>query len=203
MVHNKLSPDKQFKRAIYHELGHWLMGRKVGFDVGSIRIGISNFGVYGNSDIKPIPKKKLDSADAIYEHLFNRVCILIAGVIADIIWHEKYEPVIEKSNDTKYFYDNGVMDKTAISDKGKITELLFVMNGIVNNPVQDEKLLEEKMNEIQRNAWDISLEFLIKNEDLEFMGSELIKQFEESETKQFTNEYLIQLQEKSTVSERL
>lgn len=197
MIHNNLSTDDQCKRAIYHELGHWLMGRKVGFDVGSIRIGQSSFGVYGNSDVKPIPKTKFVSTNAIYNHLFDRVCILLAGVIADIIWHKKYQPEIDKNNDTNYFYENGVMDETAITDKGKIDELLFIMNGIVNTPVQDEKLLESQMAAIQKDAWEESLGFLLNNKDLKFMGSELIKQFEESNTKQFENEYLIQLQENS------
>ena len=203
MIHNNLSIDKQYKRAIYHELGHWLMGRKVGFDVGSIIIGQSNFGVYGNSEVKPVPKTKFDSTNAIYDHLFNRVCVLNAGVIVDIIWHKKYEPEIDKNNETKYFFENGVMDKTAITDKGKINELLFIMNGIVNTPTQDEKTLENQMNEIQKEAWNYSLDFLLSNKDLEFMGSELIKQFEESQTEQFANEYLIQLQENSRASERL
>jgi hypothetical protein len=203
MIHNQLNNDKQCKRVIYHELGHWLMGRKVGYDVGSIKIGQSKIGVYGNSEVKPIPKTKLDSTDAIYEHLFNRVCILTAGVIADIIWHKKYEPEIDKENNTEFFYENGVMDITALSDKGKILELLFIMNGIVNTPVQDEKSLEEQMAAIQNKAWDTSKEFLVKNKDLEFMGSELIKQFEESHTQEFTNEYLIQLLENSRVSARL
>lgn len=200
MIHNHLSIDKQHKRAIYHELGHWLVGRKVGFDVGSILIGQSDFGVYGSSEINPFPKTKLDSVNDIYNHLFNRVCVLIAGVIADIIWHEKYEPEIEKENETKYFYENGVMDKTAITDKGKITELLFIMNGIVNDPSQDEETLENQMNEIQKEAWEYSLEFLRDNKDLGFMGGELIKQFEESQTKRFTKENLIQLQEKPRAS---
>jgi len=203
MIHNNLSIDKQYKRAIYHELGHWLMGRKVGFDIGSIIIGQSNFGVYGNSEVKPVPKTKLDSTDVIYNHLFNRVCVLIAGVISDVIWHKEYEPEIYKKNETKYFYENGVMDKTAITDKGKIIELLFIMNGIVNTPAQDEKTLENQINEIQNEAWNYSLEFLRNNKDLEFMGSILIKQFEGSQTKHFANEYLIQLQENSRGSERL
>lgn len=57
MIQNHLDPEKQCKRAMYHELGHWLMGRNVGFDVRNITIEISNFGVYGNLEINPSPKK--------------------------------------------------------------------------------------------------------------------------------------------------
>lgn len=203
MIHNHLDAEKQCKRAMYHELGHWLMGRNVGFDVGSITIEKSNFGVYGNSEINPSPKTKLDSTNAIYEHLFNRVCILNAGVIADILWHKKYEPEIDSKNDTCFFYNNGVMDKTAITDKGKIEELLPIMNGIVNTPAQDEKLLKEQMDAIQKQAWDTSLRFLQNNKDLEFMGNELIKEFEKLGKQQFTTEYLIKLQENSRASESL
>lgn len=178
-------------------------GRKVGFDVGCIIIGKSNFGVYGNSEVRPIPKTKLDSTDAIYNYLFNRICVPVAGVIADILWHKKYEPEIDKENETNYFYANGVMDKTAITDKGKINELLFIINGIVNTPQQDEKTLENNMNKIQEDAWNDSVEFLVNNKDLELMGNELIKQFEESQTEKFSSEYLIQLQENSRASERL
>ncbi|MEG3133077.1 hypothetical protein SC206_05820 [Rouxiella sp. T17] len=203
MIHNTLSTDKQCKRAIYHELGHWLMGRNVGFDVGKIIIGTSHVGVYGNSAINPSPKTKLDSTNAIYEHLFNRVCILNAGVIADILWHKKYELEIDSKNDTSFFYNNGVMDKTAITDKGKIEELLPIMNGIVNTPAQDEKLLKKQMDAIQGKAWDSSLSFLQNNKDLEFMGSELIKEFGEFGKQHFTTEYLIKLQENSRASESL
>jgi len=196
MIHNNLSDIQQYRRAIYHELGHWLMGRHVGFDVGSIKIGKSNFGVFGNSEVKPIPRTKLESANAIYEHLFDRVCILCAGVISDIIWHKKYEPKIDEENDDDYFYSNGVMDKTGITDKGKIIELLFVMNGIVNTPVQDKAILEKQMDEIQDKAWDRALKFLLNNQNLVSMGDELINQFQESQTKEFEKTYLIHLQMK-------
>ncbi|UZX64335.1 hypothetical protein ND440_11780 [Yersinia ruckeri] len=195
MIHNNLSDTQQYRRAIYHELGHWLMGRHVGFDVGSIIIGKSNFGVFGNSEVKPIPKTKLESADAIYKHLFDRVCILCAGVISDIIWHKIYESEIDEKNDDDYFYSNGVMDSTGITDKGKIIELLFVMNGIVNAPVQDKTLLEKQMGEIQNKAWDRALKFLRNNQNLVSMGDELINQFQESQTKEFEKKYLIHLQE--------
>lgn len=196
MIHNNLSETQQYRRAIYHELGHWLMGRHVGFDVGSIKVGRSNFGVFGNSEVHPIPKTKLDSANAIYGHLFDRVSILCAGVISDIIWHKKYEPEIDEENDDNYFYSNGVMDKTGITDKGKIIELLFVMNGIINAPVQDETLLEKQMGEIQNEAWDRALNFLRDNKTLASMGDELINQFQESQMKEFEKTYLIHLQEK-------
>ncbi|PRD15410.1 hypothetical protein [Pantoea coffeiphila] len=201
MIHNNLSIENQYKRAIYHELGHWLVGREVGFDVGNITIGESYFGVYGNSEVKPIPKTKLTSANAVYDHLFNRVCVLLAGVIADVIWHKKYEPDIDKENDIEYFYTNGVMDKTAITDKGKINELLFIMNGIANTPTQDEKSLEDQMAKIQSEAWSRSLNLLNKNKYLELTGKELIREFEDSQMNEFTNEYLIQLQENSRGSE--
>lgn len=203
MIHNHLDTEKQCKRALYHELGHCLMGRIVGFDVGSIKIGISNVGVYGNSEINPSPKTKFDSTNAIYEHLFNRACILNAGVISDILWHKKYEPKIDSENDTCFFYNNGVMDKAALTDKGKIEELLPIINGIVNTPAQDEKLLKEQIDSIQKQAWDTSLGFLQNNKDLELMGSELIKEFEELDKQQFTSEYLIKLQENSRASESL
>lgn len=198
MIHNHLNIYQQSKRAIYHELGHWLMGRHVGFDVGNIIIGDSNSMVFGSSDIKPIPKTKLESADAIYNHLFDRVRILCAGVIADILWHETYDPKISNENDAGYFFDNGIMDKTGITDKGKITELLFVMNGIRNAPTQDFTMLEAQLEEIQRNAWDSAREFLNDNVDLVQMGSELMNQFDTYKRKTFEKEYLIQLQENVT-----
>lgn len=191
MITKNLNFPDTVRRIIHHELGHWLMSRHVGFDTGEIKIGmLANRTPYGHATVYPTPKSQLVQSIDIYDHLLNRTAVLCAGVIADIEWHKRYSSSDYDSEDTQYLYENGVMDATALSDRGKIEELLYVMNGIKNPPSQDSEEIMNQHHEIRTEAWMKASEFIDDNPILFGMGEILVKGYFENNIRTFENSYL-------------
>lgn len=191
MITKNLNFTDSVRRIIHHELGHWLMSRHVGFDTGEIKIGmLANGTPYGHATVYPTPKGQLIQAIDIYKHLLDRVAVLCAGVIADIEWHKRYSSSDYDSDDTEYLYANGVMDATGLSDRGKIEELLYVMNGIKNQPSQDSEEIMNQRHEIRTEAWIKASEFIDDNPILFGMGEVLVEGYFGNKIRTFENSYL-------------
>ncbi|MEI7336694.1 hypothetical protein [Pectobacterium carotovorum] len=149
MLNKNLDLQDQIERTIHHELGHWLMSRHVGFDVGEIAISMNNNSqLCGHATVHPVPIKQLSNVNDIYNHILNRVSVLCAGVIADIEWHKKFASSNYEQADTEHLYANGIMDETGLSDRGKIEEHLFIMNSIKNFPSHDPEENSKQRNQI-------------------------------------------------------
>lgn len=195
MLNKNLNVSESIKRVIHHELGHWLMSRHLGFNVGEIKIGLTAiYDVYGHSTVFPYPKNKFSNLADVYDHMEKRVMILCAGVIADIIWHIEYASGSDDEGDMSYLYNNGVMDATGLTDEGKIEELVCVMNGIVNIPSQEPKGYKFQRKQILDVAWLKACEYLDDNPILLKMGAVLVEKYFKEKICIFDKEYLIKLE---------
>lgn len=199
MLNTNLTRKEELERIAHHELGHWLMSKELGFPVGNIRVAHDNHGTpYGSSRVYPFPKKKLETVEDVNEHLLNRICVLFAGVISDIAWHKKFHSHNFNQADIEYLLNHGPLDETGLSDKGKIEELMYVVNGIVNFPVEIVEGFEEKIKNQQKDilnkAWVKSSNFIENNEDLFKMGKALIEKIIKNNKTEFEMTYLLGLQ---------
>lgn len=121
-------------RVIHHELGHWLMAREVGFSVGEISIERMHGKASGHAKVFPRAQSQMDTAAAVDDYLSNRIRVLLAGVIAEIEWYKRtFGSTLDKQEFDR-IYNNAVIDRSGISDKGKAEELLAILAGIRNEP---------------------------------------------------------------------
>lgn len=192
MLTSNLNLQDVIKRTIHHEIGHWLMARHLEFDVDGIKIGMNKHNqIFGMATVHPVPKSKFSSVDEVYDHLLKRITVLCAGVIADIEWHKKFASTNYDHNDTEFLYANGIMDATGLSDRGKIDELLFVMNGILNIPSQEPTENSSQRQKIMLDAWEKASLFLDDNQDLFRLGSILVTDYFNNGKREFDKEYLM------------
>ena len=192
MLKSYLNQQDIIKRTIHHEIGHWIMARHLGFDVGSIVIGMNNLNqIFGRATVHPVPKSKFSSVDEVYDHLFKRITVLCAGVIADIEWHKKFASTNYEHKDTEFLYANGIMDNTGLSDRGKIDEHLFVMNGVLNTPSQDPTENALQRQTIMLDAWNAASIFLDNNQDLFRLGELLVTDYFSNGIREFDKDYLM------------
>lgn len=141
---------------IRHEVGHWLMAGYLQFKRGGVRIKIlSNsmgFGHEGSAKIYPM--HDLTSLASIVTYVKNRISILYAGVAAQMI-----------------FGDNGssarsekLLDEYGADDNSKIEELINIVRGIVEaGSMSMENEIDHK-NEIRRQCWVTTAEYLQESE---------------------------------------
>lgn len=122
--------DQDNNRVIHHELGHWLMAREMGFEVGKIVINSSRGKASGYAKVFPRASSQLDTAEAVDDYLSRRVRVLLAGVIVEIAWYKKTFGESLSDKDLKGIYENAVIDRSGIGDKGKAEELLAILAGI-------------------------------------------------------------------------
>lgn len=195
MIHKNLSRRQVVERIIHHELGHWFMSRYLEFGVGGIKIGQNESGqLFGSATVYPLPKIKLTTSSEVYDHLMKRICVLCAGVISDIEWHRKFASKDYEQADTEYLYSKGLMDETGLSDKGKIEELLYIMNNIVNEPCDDIDVRETQLNEIFSYAWSKTAKFIEGNDKLFAMGDKMIMLYFNSGIREFDYDMLVELE---------
>lgn len=140
-----LNFDEYKAEVIRHELGHWLVARKVGLDSGAVKIKILQlnhyFGHEGSANI--LPATEFLSVTEIYNYAVNRICVLFAGVRAQVMKRESVDSsVIEE-----------LLETTASDDCGKIAELRFVVRGIkfAGNISTNNEL--EQINKINIECW--------------------------------------------------
>lgn len=119
-------------RVIHHELGHWLMAREMGFNVGQIFIKRMRGKASGHAKVFPRAPSRLDTAEAVDDYLIRRIRVLLAGVIVEIEWYKKTFGKALDEDEVDHIYENGVIDHSGINDKGKAEELLVILAGIRN-----------------------------------------------------------------------
>ncbi len=153
-------------RVIHHELGHWLMAREMGFSVGQVIIERMNGKASGYATVFPRAQSRLDAAESVDGYLSNRIRVLLAGVIVEIEWYKKTFGTTLDGKEFDRIYNNGVIDRSGISDKGKAEELLVILAGIRNEPTAKYNDLDHQVRalfvEIYREAEQLVGRFLEK-----------------------------------------
>ena len=152
-------------RVIHHELGHWLMAREMGFNVGQIFIKRKSGEAYGHSTVYPSASRRLDTAEAVDDYLSKRIRVLLAGVIVEIEWYKKmFGNELGKQFDR--IYENPVIDRSGISDKGKAEELIAILVGIRKDQTAKYNTLSDQIRvlfvELYRDAKLLVEAFLVK-----------------------------------------
>lgn len=104
---------------VHHEVGHWIVARALGFEVGEIEIRISNtmlerYYASGSAHIHLHPR--LDSLNSIEDYLRKRIAVKCAGVTAQM-------SVDTRDVDT-------IWENDAADDRSNCDELIFVLRGI-------------------------------------------------------------------------
>ncbi|WP_159513899.1 MULTISPECIES: hypothetical protein [Enterobacter] len=197
-----LTPQQNIERVLFHELGHWIMSRHIGFDVGEIKLTTNNYTqVHGSSTVHPHPVKKLQTIQDVDEHIIDRMSILCAGVLADLVWHELFLKIEIKQEHVEKIFEDGIMDNTGLNDKRKIEELVHIINGIRNAPSSDGKCLEAQFNLIVAEAWNKAKEVINENnEKLKNMAQSLIATSTGRNSYVFPKEYLTYLESKFIIA---
>ncbi|MEE5062628.1 hypothetical protein V2J97_01125 [Pseudomonas alliivorans] len=137
----RLSDQQDVRRVIHHELGHWLMAREVGFDIGAISVDTYRGKAGGAAKVFPRAQTQLKNAAAVDEYLTKRIMVLCAGVRTEIEWYHR-DPTIPFSREyIDDVYENGVIDTSGLTDKGKIDELLVILAGIRFTAATDNRAL--------------------------------------------------------------
>lgn len=163
----KVEGARDESRVIHHELGHWLMAREVGFDTGSVIVQIAPDGaIHGSAKVFPRASVMLDTTGAIDDYLTRRVMVLCAGVIVEIEWYSKNLGRLLDKDELADVYENGVIDSSGLSDKGKIEELLVILSGMRSKPVIElsdfSVQISDLFTEIYNQAKVIAERFLDK-----------------------------------------
>jgi len=153
---------------IRHEVGHWVLAKYLGFKTGDIEIEIlENNKFHGhNGAAKIFPEPDINNLDTLYKYIDNRICILFAGVISQIL---------EKNNSNERTAAI-LLETDGADDYKKIQELLFIARGVrFSGSIQESSELDHR-NLIQKECWEKS-DFLVKeNKDLILFISKKIAQ---------------------------
>lgn len=168
------------KNLAYHEAGHWIVAKHLGFKVGDISLTVqmvtginkkSNF--YGNGSSFVYPDPYFISLDHVDDYLINRMAILIAGVTAQKIVDEM--PLQE------------IWEKCGSDDNEKIKELSYILHGIRfdnNEFTADQKL--DQINGLTQEAGEVARSIIEKEQkNLERVADWLAAQVKKVD-KQFT-----------------
>ncbi len=140
-------------KVLKHELGHWLVARHLGFDVGDIEItirkleeknkGANQYVQDGSSRV--IPKPMIKTLDDLREYLDKRIQVLYAGVLAQI---HGQKLTTEKVGE--------VIALDAPGDQKTIEELAILVQGWIREIDTDQTMLNDKTNDFITACWDKS-----------------------------------------------
>jgi len=140
---------------IYHELGHWVVARELGFEVGKIEVQHSYPRFKGSSEVFLNPTICDIFSVAIY--IKHRVSVLLAGVASQTVFNDESSISDEniKNNLSEY-------DKT---DQIKINELLTILVSIEHGSVEP-KNKEFFENKIRRECWEKVIQIIKKEKGM-------------------------------------
>ena len=138
-------------KVLRHELGHWLVARHLGFDVGDIEIevikldekkgGANQYTHRGSSKVFLEPTIK--SFSDLHNYLDQRIQVLYAGVLAQT--HR------QNLNDEEL---GNVIALDAQGDQDKIEELSILVRGWIRETDMDTAVLDKKTNEFITESWN-------------------------------------------------
>jgi hypothetical protein len=143
----------KLKSVIQHEVSHFIVSEKFGFNTGNIKIkthfDIRGISFSGSSVITLF--KKIKSISDIKTYLENRIIILYAGVLGETLKNGK----IDIDNACKLLNENGKDDYT------KAGELIHLLNNMsVDNDFKKANA-EKKLNGISGALWKKSHDIIL------------------------------------------
>jgi len=170
----KLSEQQDVRRVIHHELGHWLMAREVGFKTGGVYVDTYRGKAAGAATVFPKAANQLVTALAVEEYLTKRVMVLCAGVLAEIEWYAKNTPNFEEEqvNDV---YENGVIDTSGLTDKGRIDELMIILAGIRKKPTAKQAETDQNQRDLFSEVYGKAREAFVGFEKKLFALAKLVE----------------------------
>jgi hypothetical protein len=134
------------RKVLRHELGHWLVARKLGFDTGDITIKIRQQSQAhppvqeGDSWINPAPVIK--NIDDLTLYLEDRISVLYAGLAAQT--HGLELDPVELGR---------VQEQDAATDLRIIRELVPVLRGTLHGPRVDQGTFSDQCLEALDPIW--------------------------------------------------
>ncbi|ATN12542.1 hypothetical protein CRN80_24155 [Pseudomonas sp. FDAARGOS_380] len=197
----KLSEQQDVRRVIHHELGHWLMAREVGFKIGGVCVDTYRGKAAGAATVFPKPSNKLVSAQAVEEYLTNRIMVLCAGVIAEIEWYVK-NTLNFKTENVNDVYENGVIDTSGLTDKGRIDELMIILTGIRTEPTAIKTEADQTQRNLFIEVYEETRRIFVGFKDKLFALAKLVENEKWTSVTELTvpNNRLIELDEITTAS---
>lgn len=135
------------RKVLRHELGHWLVARKVGFDTGDITIMIRQQSPAhpplqeGDSWVNPAPVIK--SVEDLTHYLESRISVLYAGLAAQT--HGLQLDPVELGR---------IQEQDAATDLRIIKELVPVLRGTLHGPRVDQETFSSECLEVLGPIWE-------------------------------------------------
>lgn len=145
---------RQIKEVVCHELGHWVVAREVGFNVGSIFIKLINEVGYlpnHNGVSCAYPSPSLKQIEDVKRYIIDRGAVASAGVACQI-----------------HFFggdEREVFDRFGEGDRMKIEELSLIYRGIMHPNETNAELEREQRHEYIILVWETALKIIADKED--------------------------------------
>lgn len=154
-----MNPDRPLRfheyrsRVIRHELGHWIVARMLGFDVGGITIEIlagshGSLGHQGSAELFPMPA--FSKLEDVLRYTEDRIAILSAGVAAQAM----FETGIDAAGIDALMATDGSVDRS------NIQQLLHIARAIAHPDARTRDNELEQINAIADRCWRRACEIL-------------------------------------------
>jgi hypothetical protein len=182
----------------YHEAGHYVVARVLGFKTGSLKLQVidMNGGHIGGSVLQP--RRALSNVDEILDYLEDRIQVLYAGALAQSLSNGKID------------------DKVAVSvleegggqtDFAKVRELLHIIRNIRFPNAKDEAEAQSGLDKINDDLWGRTIALVEKDHQLICglggrLASELKVIGQEFEISEAEIETLRSIQQRFPISEK-
>lgn len=123
---------KPLEDLIKHELGHYYIANELNFETGNITITEHD----GSCNIQL--RQNIKNKKEFRTYIENRICILLAGMQAEIIKTKEYE--IQKEDTDKL---QSISETTALNDQSKAIELIYILLNYFENNIKENDELDK------------------------------------------------------------
>ncbi|WP_447902992.1 hypothetical protein [Pseudomonas serbica] len=186
------SIERQLHTTLHHELGHWLVARHFRFKTGEVSVRFNGQQFLGTSYIEPYSPVQLKSVEQVLSHIFNRMVVLCAGVVADVASRgpKVSQAVIDNA------YNKGVMDETGLTDRSKVDELMYILLSIKHEPSADTEVISDRAHSVFCEAYERAVELITEfYPKLEEMAKLLMKGRENAKVLEFEYEEVVRAEQ--------
>lgn len=194
----RITEQQEKERILNHELGHWFAATYYDFHIDHLAIE-GNDHVVKSGHVNMYPRPKIENIYDMEEYLLSRIVILCAGACMDDAWYNALHPLTEDQRST--LFNSGLINKTGLSDRSKISEHLPVISaikfGVSNNKIEED----ERFGSILNEAWQKAAKILSPNEKiLDLMLKKMLDKSDGYYTYSFTNQEIRDMQAEADVN---